>query len=194
MPIAITLCVLLDSSEWIFGTYKLNVLTWLELLLLCMIFYLCSYLKKKLNMSTGKKIKPGFNLSILNFTIINSSLYLTTVMPVFSLLIMLFSPLKTPTGSSLKRKKCRRPATLCHQTLVKASAAAMPVCPALALSATSVSADNMNHPLLNLCSQSQTMMMIKFYRKYDLIITRSKTFKRPPIHPPCPPPKKKHTL
>ena len=30
--------VLLDNSEWIFGTYKLNVLTWLELLLLCMIF------------------------------------------------------------------------------------------------------------------------------------------------------------
>ena len=102
-------------------------------------------------------------------------------MPVFSLLIMLFSPLKTPTGSSLKRKKCRRTATLCHQTLVKASAAAMPVCPALALSAASVSADNMNHPLLNFCSQSQTMMMIKFYHKYDLIITRSKTFKRPPI-------------
>ena len=33
----------------IFGTYKLNVLTWLELLLLFMIFYLCSYsdFKKK---------------------------------------------------------------------------------------------------------------------------------------------------
>ena len=29
---------------WVnFGTYKLNVLTWLELLLLCMTFYLCSY-------------------------------------------------------------------------------------------------------------------------------------------------------
>ena len=27
-----------DNSEWIFGTYKLNVFTWLELLLLCMIF------------------------------------------------------------------------------------------------------------------------------------------------------------
>ena len=37
-PITVTLCVLLDNSEWIFGTYKLNVLTWLELLLLCMIF------------------------------------------------------------------------------------------------------------------------------------------------------------
>ena len=36
-------CVLLNNSDWIFGTYKLNVLTWLELLLLCMIFYLCSY-------------------------------------------------------------------------------------------------------------------------------------------------------
>ena len=36
-------CVLLDNSEWIFGTYKLIVLTWQELLLLCMIFYLCSY-------------------------------------------------------------------------------------------------------------------------------------------------------
>ena len=34
---------LLNSSERIFGTYKLNVLTWLGLLLLCMIFYLCSY-------------------------------------------------------------------------------------------------------------------------------------------------------
>ena len=32
-----------DNSEWIFGTYKLNVLTWLELLLLRLIFYLCSY-------------------------------------------------------------------------------------------------------------------------------------------------------
>ena len=41
--ITITLRVLLDHSEWIFGTYKLNVLTWLRLLLLCMIFYLCSY-------------------------------------------------------------------------------------------------------------------------------------------------------
>ena len=37
------LCVRLDNSEWIFGTYNLNVLTWLGLLLLCMIFYLCSY-------------------------------------------------------------------------------------------------------------------------------------------------------
>ena len=37
-PITVTPCVLLDNSEWIFGTYKLNVLTWLELLLLCMIF------------------------------------------------------------------------------------------------------------------------------------------------------------
>ena len=35
-------CVLLYNSAWIFGTYKLNVLTWLELLLLCMIFYQCS--------------------------------------------------------------------------------------------------------------------------------------------------------
>ena len=42
-PINVTLCVLLDSSEWIFGTYKLDVLTWLGLLLLCMMFYLCSY-------------------------------------------------------------------------------------------------------------------------------------------------------
>ena len=38
MPVTIMLCILLDSWEWIFGTYKLNVLTWLELLLLCMIF------------------------------------------------------------------------------------------------------------------------------------------------------------
>ena len=37
------LCVPLDRLEWIFGTYKLNVLTWLELQLLCMIFNLCSY-------------------------------------------------------------------------------------------------------------------------------------------------------
>ena len=28
IPITVTLCVLLDNSEWIFGTYKLNVLTW----------------------------------------------------------------------------------------------------------------------------------------------------------------------
>ena len=41
-PITVTPCVLLDNSEWIFGTYKLNVLTWLELLQLCMIFYPCS--------------------------------------------------------------------------------------------------------------------------------------------------------
>ena len=33
-----TLCVLLDNSDRIFGTYKLNVLTRLGLLLLCMIF------------------------------------------------------------------------------------------------------------------------------------------------------------
>ena len=42
-PETVTLYVLRDSSEWIFGTYKLNVLTWLEWLLLCIIFYLCSY-------------------------------------------------------------------------------------------------------------------------------------------------------
>ena len=36
-PIIFTLCVLLDSLEWILGTYKLTVLTWLGLLLLCMI-------------------------------------------------------------------------------------------------------------------------------------------------------------
>ena len=29
-PITVTLCVLLESLEWIFGTYKLNVLTWLD--------------------------------------------------------------------------------------------------------------------------------------------------------------------
>ena len=42
-PITITPCVLLDNSEWIFGTYKLNVLTWLELLLLCIVcwIFLC---------------------------------------------------------------------------------------------------------------------------------------------------------
>ena len=43
MPTTITPCVLRDNSDWIFGTYKLNVLTWQELLLLCMNFYLCSY-------------------------------------------------------------------------------------------------------------------------------------------------------
>ena len=42
-PITVTPCVLQDNSEWIFGTCKLTVLTWLELLLLCIIFYLCSY-------------------------------------------------------------------------------------------------------------------------------------------------------
>ena len=42
-PITVTPCVLLYNSEWIFGIYKLNVLTWQELLLLCMIFYQCSY-------------------------------------------------------------------------------------------------------------------------------------------------------
>ena len=41
-PITVTLCVLLDSSEWFWGTYNLNVLTWLGLLL-CMIFDLWSY-------------------------------------------------------------------------------------------------------------------------------------------------------
>ena len=38
-PITVTLCVLLDSSEWIFGTYKPNVFTWLGLRLLYMIFF-----------------------------------------------------------------------------------------------------------------------------------------------------------
>ena len=41
--ITVTLCVLLGNSEWILGTYKLNVLTWLGLLLLCMILHQCSY-------------------------------------------------------------------------------------------------------------------------------------------------------
>ena len=45
-PITVTLCVLLDNSEWILGTYKLDVLTWLGLLLLCMIFYLWTYRPK----------------------------------------------------------------------------------------------------------------------------------------------------
>ena len=44
-PITVTLCALLDSSEWIFGTYKLNVLTWLGLLLLCMIFFTCAHIQ-----------------------------------------------------------------------------------------------------------------------------------------------------
>ena len=34
-PITVMPCVLLDNSEWILGTYILNVLTWLELQLLC---------------------------------------------------------------------------------------------------------------------------------------------------------------
>ena len=42
-PITVTLCVLLHSSEGIFGNYKRNVLTWLGLLQLCLIVYLCSY-------------------------------------------------------------------------------------------------------------------------------------------------------
>ena len=41
--ITVMLCVLPDISEWIFWAYKLNVLTWLGLLQLYMIFYLCSY-------------------------------------------------------------------------------------------------------------------------------------------------------
>ena len=49
-PITVMLCVLLDNSEGIFGTYKLNVLTWLGILLLCK-----KKIKKNLNMSTGKK-------------------------------------------------------------------------------------------------------------------------------------------
>ena len=44
-PITVTLCVLLNSSDWIFGTYKLNVLTWLVLLLLCMIFFTCAHIQ-----------------------------------------------------------------------------------------------------------------------------------------------------
>ena len=45
MPITVTLCVLLDSLEWIFRTYTLNVLTWLGLLLLCMIFFTCAHIQ-----------------------------------------------------------------------------------------------------------------------------------------------------
>ena len=37
------ICVLLDNSVWIFVSYKFNVLTWLGLLLLYMIFFHCSY-------------------------------------------------------------------------------------------------------------------------------------------------------
>ena len=55
-------CVLQDNSEWIFGTYKLNVLTWLDLLLICIIFYLCLYwggggylLEIKENLENSKK-------------------------------------------------------------------------------------------------------------------------------------------
>ena len=36
---------MLDNSEWIFGAYKLNVLTWLELLLLCRIFFTCAHIQ-----------------------------------------------------------------------------------------------------------------------------------------------------
>ena len=42
-PIIIMLCVLLNSLEWIFETYKLKAHTWLGLRLSCMIFYLRSY-------------------------------------------------------------------------------------------------------------------------------------------------------
>ena len=38
MPLTVMVSLLLDNSEWIFGTYKLNVLTSLWLLLQCMIF------------------------------------------------------------------------------------------------------------------------------------------------------------
>ena len=38
-PITVTLCVL----EWIFGTYKLNVLTWLVITFMYNFFYMCSY-------------------------------------------------------------------------------------------------------------------------------------------------------
>ena len=43
-PITVTLRVLLDKSEWIFGTYKPNVLTWLVLLQLWMIFPVLIYI------------------------------------------------------------------------------------------------------------------------------------------------------
>ena len=46
LSLTVMLCVLLDNSEWIFGTYKLNVLTWLGLLLLCMIFFFtCAHIQ-----------------------------------------------------------------------------------------------------------------------------------------------------
>ena len=45
MLISVTLCVLLDNPEWIFGTYKLNVLIWSELQLLCMIFFTCAHIQ-----------------------------------------------------------------------------------------------------------------------------------------------------
>ena len=44
-PITVTQYAHLDNSEWIFGTYKLNVLTWLGLLLLCMIFFTCAHIQ-----------------------------------------------------------------------------------------------------------------------------------------------------
>ena len=64
MPITITLCVLLDNSEWIFGIYKLNVLTWLGLLLLCMIFlpvliFLLSYMIYKNYFNFSEPFSPS---------------------------------------------------------------------------------------------------------------------------------------
>ena len=56
-PITVTLCVLLDNSEWIFGYYKLNVLTLARITTIMYdFFYLCSYSDFFfLNMNTGKK-------------------------------------------------------------------------------------------------------------------------------------------
>ena len=53
-PISVTPCVLRDNSVWIFETYKLNVLTWLGLLLLCIIFYIDGFSDGDTNAITSK--------------------------------------------------------------------------------------------------------------------------------------------
>ena len=68
-PITVTLCVLLDNSEWIFGTYKLNVFIWLELLLLCMIFFTCAHIQiffSSSRLQVQSSLEASNNTGILN--------------------------------------------------------------------------------------------------------------------------------
>ena len=64
-PITVMLYVLLENSEWIFGTYKLNVLTWLGLLLLCMIFYPCSYSAPPQHQALSQKFRQPLTFQLL---------------------------------------------------------------------------------------------------------------------------------